>query len=517
MSDRATTDYETSLRQDDLALHVRKIEAAVAQQDFHRVLELIENDIVATWFGLPLSRTSEILELLLRSVSSDSRLLHIVRIFYSGNASEGLDAPEFLSRFNFDDPREISFVTMLRLGTARTQGRTRDALEQCSMLEQQHGKMQPLLDSYGGWALHTAVQIGVTAMLSGDFTKALTQFTRAQLHAPVPKYAFLTRDALAKSALIHACFGNNATARSLIRRADRISRTSSWAEDHIDAHRDFAEVLVTTDDYDEALEKLEAINLHDIGEMWPFYVLTIHRVLEAGGHHGELEHQMQMFDSMSFPRHDGDGFAGSIIPLKRAMLAMKDGRGVEAQTFLDRADQELPYTQLIQAAAHVYAGRPQQAIQLVSRVRPETRGFRFMEARRLSILAAAQYQAGANDECITTLTRAAEMPWGLSSQEVQLFSPATRELAAKEVAVWPRDNHDPSVFLTDLPEPGLALTEREVETLGYLARGHTRAQIADEMYISVNTLKTHLKAIYRKLDVSTAADAVLAAQRRGRI
>ena len=122
-----------------------------------------------------------------------------------------------------------------------------------------------------------------------------------------------------------------------------------------------------------------------------------------------------------------------------------------------------------------------------------------------------------NDECITTLTRAAEMPWGLSSQEVQLFSPATRELAAKEVAVWPRDNHDPSVFLTDLPEPGLALTEREVETLGYLARGHTRAQIADEMYISVNTLKTHLKAIYRKLDVSTAADAVLAAQRRGRI
>ena len=37
-------------------------------------------------------------------------------------------------------------------------------------------------------------------------------------------------------------------------------------------------------------------------------------------------------------------------------------------------------------------------------------------------------------------------------------------------------------------------------------------EIASEMFVSVNTVKTHLKHIYRKLDVSDRRDAV----RRGR-
>ena len=517
MSDRVHTDYETSLLQDELALHAERIETAIDDEDFHGVIALIETDPAATWYGLPPTRTTEILQLLLRTVSPESRLLQIARLFYNRNSSGGFDSPEFLASLNFDDPREVYMLSLLRLGEFRLAGRTKDALEQATVMEQQLGRMQPLLDSYDGWALQTAVQIGVTAMLAGDFTRALTNFTRAQMHVPVPNFAFLTRDALAKSALVHACFGNLTTARSLLQRADRIARTSSWVETHIDAHRDFAQVLVTTDNYDVALEQLESINLHDIGEMWPFYILAIHRVLEAGGHQDELEHRMEMFDAMPFPRKDGDGFAGSIIPLKRAMIAMKAGRGTETQAFLDRTDQQLPYSQLFQAAAHIYAGRTQQAIQDVSRLRTETRGFRLMEVRRLSILAAAQYQSDETADCINTLTRAAEIPRGLSALEVELFSPETRELAAKKVPGWPVDHAGPSAFLTGLPKPGLALTEREVEIIRHLAEGNTRAQMAKTMFISINTLKTHLKSIYRKLDVSTAADAVMGAQRRGLI
>jgi LuxR family maltose regulon positive regulatory protein len=40
----------------------------------------------------------------------------------------------------------------------------------------------------------------------------------------------------------------------------------------------------------------------------------------------------------------------------------------------------------------------------------------------------------------------------------------------------------------------------------------SNAEIAGEMFVSVNTVKTHLKHIYRKLDVSERRDAV----RRGR-
>jgi LuxR family maltose regulon positive regulatory protein len=61
-----------------------------------------------------------------------------------------------------------------------------------------------------------------------------------------------------------------------------------------------------------------------------------------------------------------------------------------------------------------------------------------------------------------------------------------------------------SLIRIDLVEP---LTERERDILRFLASRLTIREIADERYVSVNTLKFHLKAIYRKLGVSSRAEA----------
>src|SRR5699024_11722465 len=71
----------------------------------------------------------------------------------------------------------------------------------------------------------------------------LAAFTQAQLHTPLPKFSFLTRDALIKSALLHASFGNTTSAVALLKGAEYVPRTSSWVEVHLDAHRDFAKIL----------------------------------------------------------------------------------------------------------------------------------------------------------------------------------------------------------------------------------------------------------------------------------
>ena len=63
---------------------------------------------------------------------------------------------------------------------------------------------------------------------------------------------------------------------------------------------------------------------------------------------------------------------------------------------------------------------------------------------------------------------------------------------------------------TELVEP---LTQREREVLRFLATRLTVREIADELYLSVNTLKFHLKAIYRKLGVNSRAEAAEAARR----
>ena len=62
----------------------------------------------------------------------------------------------------------------------------------------------------------------------------------------------------------------------------------------------------------------------------------------------------------------------------------------------------------------------------------------------------------------------------------------------------------------DLVEP---LTERELDVVRFLPSRLTVREIADELYISQNTLKFHLKVIYRKLGVSSRAQASEMARR----
>ncbi|MBI3124610.1 MAG: response regulator transcription factor [Ignavibacteriales bacterium] len=53
------------------------------------------------------------------------------------------------------------------------------------------------------------------------------------------------------------------------------------------------------------------------------------------------------------------------------------------------------------------------------------------------------------------------------------------------------------------------LTEREFEILGQLSKGLRYQEIADKLFISVETVRTHLRKIYEKLQVRNSTEAVL--------
>ena len=66
---------------------------------------------------------------------------------------------------------------------------------------------------------------------------------------------------------------------------------------------------------------------------------------------------------------------------------------------------------------------------------------------------------------------------------------------------------------TDVSEP--ALTARETDVLRLIAKGHTVAEVAGLLGLSRHTAAGYLKDVYRKLSVSSRAEATLEATRRG--
>jgi DNA-binding CsgD family transcriptional regulator len=59
------------------------------------------------------------------------------------------------------------------------------------------------------------------------------------------------------------------------------------------------------------------------------------------------------------------------------------------------------------------------------------------------------------------------------------------------------------------------LTPRELEVLGLVASGHTNAEIARKLVLSVRTIESHRANLRRKLDRPTPRELVLHAQRYG--
>ncbi|MEP5611961.1 MAG: LuxR C-terminal-related transcriptional regulator [Cyclobacteriaceae bacterium] len=54
----------------------------------------------------------------------------------------------------------------------------------------------------------------------------------------------------------------------------------------------------------------------------------------------------------------------------------------------------------------------------------------------------------------------------------------------------------------------LGLSQREVEVLELLSQGYSNQEIADKLFVSLNTIKTHISKIYQKLNAKRRTQAI---------
>ncbi|MCU0488374.1 MAG: response regulator transcription factor [Anaerolineales bacterium] len=93
----------------------------------------------------------------------------------------------------------------------------------------------------------------------------------------------------------------------------------------------------------------------------------------------------------------------------------------------------------------------------------------------------------------------------LVSQGLSVLSPQITRQVMRAVSLEPGAS------------PDNGLSSREMEVLECLAKGYTTTRIAEELFISENTVKTHVRHILEKLEAANRAEAVSKATQMGLI
>lgn len=92
----------------------------------------------------------------------------------------------------------------------------------------------------------------------------------------------------------------------------------------------------------------------------------------------------------------------------------------------------------------------------------------------------------------------------------------TRRWQGQPAAIPPPEMQETSTFTRD--EAALArfnITPRELEVLKLIAQGLSNQEIAEKLYLSLNTVKTHTSNVFAKLDVQRRTQAIQKAKESG--
>lgn len=103
-------------------------------------------------------------------------------------------------------------------------------------------------------------------------------------------------------------------------------------------------------------------------------------------------------------------------------------------------------------------------------------------------------------ECAQLLAFGASACLGRDTQSRDVLNAV--HLASRGLQLAPRAASPPGAATAG----GQLLTRRESEVLPLLQRGHTNPQIALELHVGVETVRTHARHIYRKLGVSSRTE-----------
>jgi two-component system, NarL family, response regulator LiaR len=123
-----------------------------------------------------------------------------------------------------------------------------------------------------------------------------------------------------------------------------------------------------------------------------------------------------------------------------------------------------------------------------------------------------------DDAHVLPAIRAGALSYLLKDVGPDELGQAVRRAARGEATLHPRVAAQVMASLSQPPAPALpgpGLTEREVEVLGLIADGRSNAEIAERLFVSEKTVKSHVSNILGKLHLADRTQAAVWAWREG--
>ena len=209
-----------------------------------------------------------------------------------------------------------------------------------------------------------------------------------------------------------------------------------------------------------------------------------------------------------------------LLSLYAANLMSATGDLESARTIIGRMAKNSIGKSTAMARVYLFQGEPRKVLDELEAGASEALIARQQVDQALQS-AIALWQLGLNDQAVRMATEAVRQMELRAGYNILTWVPFTSLL---ELAEHMRDQGDESLYCKVVALPDNLrchqygqLSRAELRSLQALSDGESLEDTANDLFISINTLKFHLRSIYRKLNASNRAEALQRAQMLGLI
>ncbi|MCJ0903060.1 LuxR C-terminal-related transcriptional regulator [Rhodococcus sp. ARC_M6] len=363
---------------------------------------------------------------------------------------------------------------------------------------------------------------GVSHQLIGNFDEAQEALAIAYRGALEYGPCFVARHAAGNLALNAAMRGD-------------LSETSRWLDEecthpdvqgwlgpasHIGAA--IARVWVALDalDFRDAASAIEILgSISPAGDLWAFAAYARARwALATRDDFGGLVTLQRAVATNEPPVICPGSISTAMLAAARVDLLLAAGEGEKALDEVSAFDSPPPIVAVSAARAQLLTGNPDQALRLCSEIDWSENQFARVRVEAYLIEAMAHHSLGRQPEA--SASWASARAGVAASGAWSALATVPRDLIVQLEAPDPEGGERVARFLdSEVAEiypsaiERVTLTSREADVLRELADNLSRADIAQKLFVSPNTLKSHIRSLYRKLGVHSRDEAIAAAHR----